>query len=43
MRLLVKHGADPKFVHHADYVAEQGFGASAAQGDCDTLDGGDWE
>jgi uncharacterized protein len=28
MRLLVKHGADPKFVHHADYVAEQGFGAA---------------
>lgn len=27
MRLLVQHGADPKFVHHADYVAEQGFGA----------------
>jgi uncharacterized protein len=27
MRLLVKHGADPKFVHHADYVGEQGFGA----------------
>src|SRR5262249_23583560 len=26
MRLLLKHGADPKFVHHADYVAEQGFG-----------------
>jgi uncharacterized protein len=26
MRLLVKHGADPKFVFHADYVAEQGFG-----------------
>ncbi len=26
MRLLVKHGADPKFVHHADYIAEQGFG-----------------
>jgi ankyrin repeat protein len=26
MRLLVKHGADPHFVHHADYVAEQGFG-----------------
>jgi ankyrin repeat protein len=26
MRLLVKHGADPLFVHHADYVAEQGFG-----------------
>jgi ankyrin repeat protein len=28
MRLLVKHGADAKFVHHADYVAEQGFGAA---------------
>jgi ankyrin repeat protein len=28
MRLLVKHGADPKFVHHAAYVAEQGFGQS---------------
>ncbi len=27
MRLLVKHGADPKFVHHADWVAEQGFGS----------------
>lgn len=26
MRLLVKHGADPRFVHHADWVAEQGFG-----------------
>ena len=26
MRLLVKYGADPKFVHHADWVAEQGFG-----------------
>jgi ankyrin repeat protein len=26
MRMLVKHGADPKFVFHADYVAEQGFG-----------------
>ena len=25
MRLLVKHGADPLFVHHADYVAEEGF------------------
>ena len=22
MRLLVKHGADPLFVHHSDYVAE---------------------
>ncbi|HWF11853.1 MAG TPA: ankyrin repeat domain-containing protein, partial [Bryobacteraceae bacterium] len=26
MQLLVKHGADPKFVLHSDYVAEQGFG-----------------
>lgn len=26
MQLLVKHGADPLFVHHADWVAEQGFG-----------------
>jgi ankyrin repeat protein len=26
MRMLLKHGADPMFVHHADYVAEQGFG-----------------
>jgi ankyrin repeat protein len=26
MRMLVKHGADPKFVHHASWVAEQGFG-----------------
>ena len=26
MRLLVKHGADPLFVHHAEWVAEQGFG-----------------
>jgi len=28
LRLLLKHGADPLFVHHADYVAEQGFGAA---------------
>ena len=27
MRMLIQHGADPKFVHHADYTAEQGFGA----------------
>ena len=26
MRLLVKHGANPLFEHHADYVAEQLFG-----------------
>lgn len=24
LRLLVKHGADPKFVHHADYLAGEG-------------------
>ena len=28
MRFLLKHGADPKFVLHSDYVAEQGFGAA---------------
>jgi ankyrin repeat protein len=28
MRLLVKHGADPRFVLHSDYVAERGFGAA---------------
>jgi ankyrin repeat protein len=28
MKMLVKHGADPLFVHHADWVAEQGFGQS---------------
>jgi ankyrin repeat protein len=26
MRLLLKHGADPTFVHHAEYIAERGFG-----------------
>jgi ankyrin repeat protein len=26
MQLLSKHGADPLFVHHANWVAEQGFG-----------------
>jgi ankyrin repeat protein len=26
MRMLVKAGADPKFVLHSDYVSEQGFG-----------------
>ena len=25
MRLLVAHGADPKFVHHSDEVADRGF------------------
>jgi len=25
MRLLLEHGADPKFVHHAEYVAEKGY------------------
>ena len=41
MRLLVKHGADPLFVHHADWVAEQGFGGVAAQRDRERADGGD--
>jgi ankyrin repeat protein len=27
MRMLLKKGADPLFVHHAVYTAEQGFGA----------------
>ena len=27
MRMLIQHGADPLFVHHADYTAEQGFGS----------------
>jgi uncharacterized protein len=26
MRFLLKHGADPKFVQHAEYVEERGFG-----------------
>src|SRR5207249_1615957 len=26
MRMLVKHGADPLFVHRAEYVSERGFG-----------------
>ena len=36
MKLLVKHGADPKFVHHADWVAERGFG-QAHQTDTSTI------
>ncbi len=31
MRMLLKHGADPKFVLHSDYVAEQGFGQAPRQ------------
>jgi len=30
MRLLVKHGADPKFVHRPEYIAERGFGGVKA-------------
>jgi uncharacterized protein len=37
MRLLVKHGADPKFVHHAEYVAEQGFGQAQRKETATTL------
>jgi ankyrin repeat protein len=37
MRLLVKHGADPKFVLHSDYVAEQGFGQAPRKETATTL------
>ena len=39
MRLLVKHGADPLFVHRAEYAAGEGCRA-ADRGD-DGSDGGD--
>jgi ankyrin repeat protein len=29
MRLLVKHGADPLFLHRVEYVAEEGYGGKA--------------
>ncbi len=29
LKMLVERGADPKFVHHAEYVAERGFGGVA--------------
>jgi len=28
MRLLIQHGADPLFVHHAKWIAERGFGGA---------------
>jgi uncharacterized protein len=31
LRLLLKHGADPKFVQHAEYVAERGFGQAPSK------------
>jgi uncharacterized protein len=37
IRLLVKHGADAKFVHHAEYVAEQGFGQAPRKETATTL------
>jgi ankyrin repeat protein len=37
MKLLLKHGADPKFVFHADYVAEQGFGQAPRKETATTL------
>jgi uncharacterized protein len=37
MRLLLKRGADPKFVHHAEYVAEQGFGQAPRKETATTL------
>ena len=39
MRLLVKHGADPKFVHHADWVGEQGFGGVQRKENVNAADG----
>ena len=42
MRLLVKHGADPLFVHHGDYTrrGRGGNGPTPDRGD-DGADGGD--
>ena len=37
MQLLLKKGADPKFVHHADYVAERGFGQERTRQTVTTL------
>lgn len=37
MRMLVKHGADPLFVLHSDYVAEQGFGQAPRKETATTL------
>jgi len=37
MRLLLKHGADPMFVHHADYMAERGFGGVPTKETATTL------
>jgi len=37
MRMLIQHGADPKFVHVADYVAEQGFGQAPRKESATTL------
>lgn len=30
MKMLVKHGADPHFVHNVDYISERGFGGVKA-------------
>jgi uncharacterized protein len=37
MKMLLQHGADPKFVLHSDYVAEQGFGQAPRQEVATTL------
>ena len=37
MKMLLQHGADPKFILHADYVAEQGFGQAPRKENSTTL------
>lgn len=37
MQLLLKRGADPQFVHHADWVPEQGFGHDVRRTDSSTI------
>lgn len=37
MRLLAAHGADPKFVFHVSWVAEQGFGAKDRTEEANTV------
>ncbi len=37
IQMLVQHGADPKFVHHAEYVAEQLFGQAQRKETATTL------
>jgi len=37
MRLLIEHGADSLFVHHADWIASAGFGAAHRKENATTL------